>query len=100
LATALSVTTTPERGASSHSVEAPVKALGRSTENDRREEPPANTTDDEGYRWRQVGNRPGESGADNGAQERHRRWSRHQPDSCSVPSPTRSPIRLDPEGRD
>ena len=79
------VTPAPERGASSHPVQAPIEALGRRTEKNRREEPACNTTDEEGERRRQVDERPGKGGADDGTEKSHRRWGRHQPDSSSVP---------------
>jgi hypothetical protein len=49
-------------------VKTPIEALGCRAENKRRDEPPGNSTDQEGERQRQAGERPSKRGAHQGTQ--------------------------------
>jgi hypothetical protein len=61
----------PEYAASSHPVETPIETLGCRTQDERREDPSGNGTDEGGQRRREVDERQRDSGPYEGRTERH-----------------------------
>jgi hypothetical protein len=65
-------------------METAIEPLRSRTQQNRRENPSSNPTDQERERWRKVGECPDEHSANDGAEEQRRRWDRYEPDARSL----------------